>query len=109
MSAIILETARAVHPDLVRELHEASTLCERVGLAGANLFDCYGYTAPLHDDLDSVRSLSSQFQLRARSEWNEFAFCVSQYGYFLKTRENMLWYARYRFKLCILCNTQRCF
>lgn len=91
-SAVIMKTAEAVHPKLVTKLHEASTYCDRVGRAGVNLFDCYNYTAPQHGDNDCTHSLSAQLALQALQKWKEFAFCATQYGYYLVTRANMLWY-----------------
>ncbi|KAJ3991673.1 hypothetical protein F5050DRAFT_1715896 [Lentinula boryana] len=91
MSAIILRTARAIHPDLVAKIRSSSAACERVGISGLNLFNCNGYTAPQHLDEDCTPSLSAQFILQAEQKWSEFGFCALQYGYYIKTRENTLW------------------
>ncbi|KAJ4498764.1 hypothetical protein C8R41DRAFT_916257 [Lentinula lateritia] len=91
MSATILATARAVHPDLVKKIKNQSALCERVGLCGLNLFNCSGYTAPQHYDKDATPSLCAQFVLQAEKKWSEFAFCALQYGYYFESHENTLW------------------
>lgn len=65
--------------------------CEKVGLAGVNLFDCNGYTAPQHRDVDCIRTLCAQFELAAESQWSEFGFCATEYGYYIETRANTLW------------------
>ncbi|KAJ3858653.1 hypothetical protein EV359DRAFT_87409 [Lentinula novae-zelandiae] len=91
MSATILATARAVHPDLVKKIKNQSALCERVGLCGLNLFNCSGYTAPQHYDKNATPSLCAQFVLRAEKKWSEFAFCALQYGYYFESHENTLW------------------
>lgn len=90
--AIILETARAVHPKLVSMIKEQSEQCEKLGVAGVNLFSCNGYTAPQHFDVDAVRSLCAQFEHKAKSKWSEFGFCALQYGYYIETRANTLWF-----------------
>lgn len=92
MSATILATARAVHPDLVKKIKNQSALCERVGLCGLNLFNCSGYTAPQHYDKDATPSLCAQFVLQAEKKWSEFAFCALQYGYYFESHENTLWF-----------------
>lgn len=92
MSATILATARAIHPDLVRKIKIQSALCERVGLSSLNLFNCSGYTAPQHRDKDATPSLCAQFLLQAEQKWSEFGFCALQYGYYFQLYANTLWY-----------------
>ncbi|KAF9027695.1 hypothetical protein BDP27DRAFT_1437088 [Rhodocollybia butyracea] len=91
MSAILLRTARSIHPQLAQKIQEKSKFCEKVGMSGVNLFNCHGYTAPLHKDPDHCPSLSAQFTLRAEKKWGEFGFCVLQYGYYFDSAENTLW------------------
>ncbi|KAJ3932055.1 MAG: hypothetical protein NXY57DRAFT_961220 [Lentinula lateritia] len=91
MSATILATARAIHPDLVRKIKIQSALCERVGLSSLNLFNCSGYTAPQHRDKDATPSLCAQFLLQAEQKWSEFGFCALQYGYYFQLYANTLW------------------
>ncbi|KAF9026085.1 hypothetical protein BDP27DRAFT_1376340 [Rhodocollybia butyracea] len=80
LSAMLMRTARAIHPGLVNKINEQSKACERVG-----------YTAPQHCDEDCTPSLCAQFELQAEQKWSEFAFCAIQYGYYIETRRNMLW------------------
>ncbi|KAJ3765438.1 hypothetical protein FB446DRAFT_709464 [Lentinula raphanica] len=48
ISAIMIRTAKAIHPALVTEIQENSKDCEKVGVFGQSLFHCTGYTAPQH-------------------------------------------------------------
>ncbi|KAF5367268.1 hypothetical protein D9757_011689 [Collybiopsis confluens] len=91
ISTIMLLTARSVHPKLAEKIKDASSVCERLGLCGLNVFNCNGYTAPLHFDRDSTPCLSAQIVLQARQDWSEFSFVALQYGYYIQTRENTLW------------------
>lgn len=84
-------TAKGFHRKLWRNMKDASRMCERVGLAGVNVFDCRNYTSPQHADEDCVRSLCAQILLNAEEKWSEFSFCATQYGYYIETRENTLW------------------
>lgn len=69
-----------------------SEKCSQVGFAGVNMYDCDAYTAPPHADGDLGPSLSVQLELFGIEEaWHEFSFCALNYGYFFKTRSNMLW------------------
>ncbi|KAF9070673.1 hypothetical protein BDP27DRAFT_1419696 [Rhodocollybia butyracea] len=91
LSAMLMRTARAIHPALINKINEQSKACERVGLSGLNLFNCKGYTAPQHCDDDCTPSLCAQFELQAEQKWSEFAFCAIQYGYYIESRRNTLW------------------
>ncbi|KAH7871938.1 uncharacterized protein C8R40DRAFT_1174015 [Lentinula edodes] len=90
-SCILMGTAKGFHRKLWRNMKDASRMCERVGLAGVNVFDCRNYTSPQHADEDCVRSLCAQILLNAEEKWSEFSFCATQYGYYIETRENTLW------------------
>ncbi|KAJ3772688.1 hypothetical protein FB446DRAFT_788477 [Lentinula raphanica] len=90
ISATMLRTAQAAHPALVAEIREKSKECERVGISGQSMFSCNGYTAPQHMDVDCTPSLCAQFTLNAESKWSEYAFCFTQYGFYIETRSNML-------------------
>ncbi|KAE9387608.1 hypothetical protein BT96DRAFT_948231 [Gymnopus androsaceus JB14] len=87
ISAIILETAQAIHPDLVHKIREKAAVCEQVGLAGINFFSCNGYTAPQHFNDDAVQSLCAQFEHIAEQAWRVLIldFCMEQ-CYLLKTQ-----------------------
>ncbi|KAJ4465422.1 hypothetical protein C8J55DRAFT_566351 [Lentinula edodes] len=81
-SCILMGTAKSFHRKLWRQMKDASKECERVGLAGVNIFDCRNYTSPQHADNDCVRSLCAQIILDAEAKWSEFSFCATQYGSF---------------------------
>ncbi|KAK7021770.1 hypothetical protein VNI00_017281 [Paramarasmius palmivorus] len=85
------EVTKLLHPDMLDELKRKGEPCERVGEYGINLFTCEGYTAPLHDDDDVCRSICSQIRWDAKPEYSEFSFCQLEYGYYIRTRANMLW------------------
>ncbi|KAF8825631.1 hypothetical protein HHX47_DHR6000259 [Lentinula edodes] len=90
MSATILATARAVHPDLVKKIKNQSALCERVGLCGLNLFNCSGYTAPQHYDKDATPSLCAQFVLQAEKKWSESFDSTLLHGTMLPSENTIL-------------------
>lgn len=91
-SALALrEVARSVHPELAGELAQLSKACDRLGITGSNVYDCDGYMAPMHKDLDMGRGLSYQLLLRVPREHAQFGFAVPQYGYYIVTRTNMAW------------------
>ncbi|KAJ3830817.1 hypothetical protein F5878DRAFT_151231, partial [Lentinula raphanica] len=47
-SVMMQETALQVHPELARELKRIGSECDRMGMTGANIFNCAGYMAPIH-------------------------------------------------------------
>ncbi|KAJ3899498.1 hypothetical protein F5879DRAFT_1060454 [Lentinula edodes] len=91
VSQLILGTARIAHPELVKKIVELSKNCDRLGLAGANIYNCTGYVAPGHRDKDAAPSLSVQALLLAESQYAEFAFCHFERQFYVKSRTNLLW------------------
>ncbi|KAJ3832384.1 hypothetical protein F5878DRAFT_666623 [Lentinula raphanica] len=80
-----------VHPKLASEIKRISGECDRVGMTGANIYDCVGYMAPIHQDRDATRGLCSQALLSADERYREFAFCNIEYQYYMVTSTNCLW------------------
>lgn len=87
-----MEIARSIHPALYQHLRNVSNECDRLGIDGANLYRCDGYIAPLHLDNDAAPGLCAQLEWEAKEEWSEFGFCQPQYGYYIHTEANMIWY-----------------
>jgi hypothetical protein len=56
------------------------------------MYHCLNYTAPLHCDDDAVASFCTQLELAAYKPWKEYYFIHMQYGLYLETQGNMLWY-----------------
>ncbi|KAJ3889810.1 hypothetical protein GG344DRAFT_66794 [Lentinula edodes] len=54
VSQLMLETTRKAHPALVKKIIELSKECDRLGLTGANVYNCTGYVAPGHRDKDAA-------------------------------------------------------
>lgn len=98
------ETARSIHPQLVRNMKQASEDCDRLGNSGANIYCCNGYSSPMHGEEDISPGLCSQEELRVynilkkrvdeENIYHEFGFINLQYGYYIKTESNSLWYVR---------------
>ncbi|KAJ3768050.1 hypothetical protein FB446DRAFT_818125 [Lentinula raphanica] len=89
-SAMMVETAIHVHPDLARQLKEKAEQCDRMGLTGANIFNCTSYMAPIHRDKDATRGLCVQALLEADERYKEYAFCNVEYQYYITTTTNCL-------------------
>ncbi|KAH7877665.1 uncharacterized protein C8R40DRAFT_1067833 [Lentinula edodes] len=87
----LLEAARSVDSNLVRNLKDAATTCDRLGASGANLYKCQGYQAPIHIEDDASRGLCAQVWWKGIEEWNEWGFVNLQLGYYIATRANTLW------------------
>ncbi|KIY48023.1 hypothetical protein FISHEDRAFT_44077, partial [Fistulina hepatica ATCC 64428] len=90
-SIILEETARAVHPEMVRNLRHMTQFTDAVGKSGANLFYCNGYTAPAHEDNDEVHGLCIQLLWLAKREHCEYGFCNAAWGYYIVTEPNTIW------------------
>ncbi|KAH7870244.1 uncharacterized protein C8R40DRAFT_1057613, partial [Lentinula edodes] len=91
VSQLMLETTRKAHPALVKKIIELSKECDRLGLTGANVYNCTGYVAPGHRDKDAAPSLSVQAFLAANSQYHEFSFCHYEHLYYVVSRTNLLW------------------
>ncbi|KAJ3841852.1 hypothetical protein F5878DRAFT_702347 [Lentinula raphanica] len=90
-SVMMQEAALQVHPNLARELKRIGRECDRMGMTGANIFNCTGYMAPIHRDKDASRGLCAQALLSADTTYREFSFCNIEYQYYIVTRTNCLW------------------
>ncbi|KAJ3825786.1 hypothetical protein F5880DRAFT_1610795 [Lentinula raphanica] len=91
ISVMMQEAAMQVHPKLASEMRRISGECDRVGMTGANIYDCVGYMAPIHQDRDASRGLCTQALLSADERYREFAFCNLEYQYYIVTSTNCLW------------------
>ncbi|KAJ3898662.1 hypothetical protein F5879DRAFT_994561 [Lentinula edodes] len=91
VSQLILGTARIAHPKLVKRITDLAKNCDRLGLTGANIYNCTGYVAPSHRDKDAAPGLSVQALLLADSQYAEFAFCHFERLFYVKSRTNLLW------------------
>ncbi|KAJ3817317.1 hypothetical protein F5880DRAFT_1618394 [Lentinula raphanica] len=83
--------SRHAHPTLHKQLNLLSEQCDRVGMSGANIFNCSGYVAPIHSDNDATRGLCMQALLSANTAYKEFSFCNVEYRYYIETSTNCLW------------------
>ncbi|KAJ3752741.1 hypothetical protein EV360DRAFT_88447 [Lentinula raphanica] len=90
-SVIMTSTAKLAHPELAHDLSLLSADCDRIGMTGANIFNCTGYLAPIHSDNDATRGLCVQALLHADSSYREFSFCNIEYQYYIVTSTNCLW------------------
>ncbi|KAJ3831501.1 hypothetical protein F5878DRAFT_73322 [Lentinula raphanica] len=90
-SAMMLEAAKVVHPELASQMKKITRECDRVGMTGANIYNCVGYMAPIHQDRDASRGLCVQALLEADTEYREFSFCNIEYQYYIVTSTNCLW------------------
>ncbi|KAJ3831235.1 hypothetical protein F5878DRAFT_667770 [Lentinula raphanica] len=90
-SIIMTSTSKHAHPDLASELRLLSADCDRIGMTGANIFNCSGYIAPIHSDHDATRGLCAQALLHADPTYKEFSFCNIPYQYYITTSTNCLW------------------
>ncbi|KAJ3709773.1 hypothetical protein C8R42DRAFT_729838 [Lentinula raphanica] len=88
---IMRAAAVHAHSSLVDKLEDCCNECDRMGMTGANIYNCTGYMAPIHRDQDATRGLSTQVLLSADSDHHEFAFCNIEYKYFIATTTNCLW------------------
>ncbi|KAJ3751635.1 hypothetical protein EV360DRAFT_76056, partial [Lentinula raphanica] len=90
-SAMMLEAAKLVHPNLASEIKKITCECNRVGMTGVNIYNCIGYMAPIHQDCDASRGLCAQALLEADPRYGEFNFCNIEYQYHIATSTNCLW------------------
>lgn len=89
---VLIEAARVIHPKLAKDLAEAATVGDNLGLSGATSYVCKNYTSPLHRDSDVSPGLCAQFKLQALDEGDEYGFVYGDYGLYVVSRLNSLWY-----------------
>ncbi|KAJ7572196.1 hypothetical protein C8J56DRAFT_1069412 [Mycena floridula] len=85
------EVAHAVHPTMLKDLINASEDCTSIGRSGATLYRCDGYIAPQHLEQDATVSLCSQLEWGGNPDYCEWGFALPQYGFYIRTRSNMVW------------------
>ncbi|KAJ3751605.1 hypothetical protein EV360DRAFT_89564 [Lentinula raphanica] len=90
-SAMMLAATKMVYPKLAIELKDLSAECDKIGLTGANIYNCTGYMAPIHQDKDVTRGLCVQALLSAEPAYKEYAFCNIEYQYYISTTTNCMW------------------
>ncbi|KAJ3964310.1 hypothetical protein EV361DRAFT_956071 [Lentinula raphanica] len=90
-SVILTSIAKHAHPELANDLSLLSADCDRIGMTGANIFNCNGYMAPIHSDHDTAKGLCVQALLHSNSSYKEFSFCNIEYQYYISTSTNCLW------------------
>ncbi|KAJ3723901.1 hypothetical protein C8R42DRAFT_719787 [Lentinula raphanica] len=90
-SVILHSMAKLVHKTLAKDMRDLTVECDRLGMTGANIFNCTGYMAPIHSDRDATRGLCVQALLHADSRYREFSFCNIEYQYYIATSSNCLW------------------
>ncbi|KAJ3763721.1 hypothetical protein EV360DRAFT_66007 [Lentinula raphanica] len=90
-SVIMLGAAKMVFPKLANRLRDLSIECDRIGMTGANIYNCTGYMVPIHQDRDETRGLCVQALLSADTAYKEYAFCNVEYQYYITTTTNCMW------------------
>ena len=60
------------------------------GATGQSLFYCYDYSTVLHKDNDVSWTISCQ--LVKNTKPMEYSFAMPEWGVYLETAENMIWY-----------------
>ena len=96
-SDTLLNAVRAWAPEAVKEIrtHDRDAKLNPLGRTGMNSFYCWEYGAPLHSDDDDCWSLCTT--LFKKCEWDEYNFAYAQWGLYIVTEENCLWYV-----MCLL-------
>jgi hypothetical protein len=79
---------------VVQGLRNDSMNCNSLGLLGVTAYYCWNYTAPLHRDFDHGWSVS--VQIRKTSKRDEYNFAYADWGHYLETCTNCLWYVKLR-------------
>jgi hypothetical protein len=89
---ILSAVARILEYPIIKQLEEDSADADRIGISGTNTYLCNNYTSPLHCDNDAGTGLCAQYELQALSALDEYAFTHGDYGVYMVTRRNSLWY-----------------
>src|SRR5882762_7152198 len=77
---------------VVQDLRSDSEHCNALGLLGVTAYYCWNYTAPLHRDSDHGWSISVQTQKTSRQD--EYNFAYADWGHYLETCTNCVWYVQ---------------
>jgi len=91
-SMILSAAARILNYPITKQLEEDSADADRLGISGTNTYLCNNYTSPLHCDNDSGTGLCAQYELQALSALDEYSFIHADYGLYMVSRQNSLWY-----------------
>jgi hypothetical protein len=100
-SMILSAAARILEYSIIKQLEEDSADADRLGISGTNTYLCNNYTSPLHGDNDAGTGLCAQYEIQALSALDEYAFVHGDYGVYMVTRRNSLWY-----DCLLICNTR---
>jgi hypothetical protein len=100
-SMILSAAARILKYPIIKQLEEDSADADKLGISGTNTYLCNNYTSPLHGDNDAGTGLCAQYEIQALSALDEYAFVHAEYGVYIVTRRNSLWY-----DCLLICNTR---
>ena len=89
---VLCEVARVLDFSVYSALKEATEAGDKLGVFGTTLYSCKNYTSPLHLDDDISPGLCAQFELQAKKFLAEYAFIYADYGIYVVTQPNSLWY-----------------
>ncbi|KAJ6558182.1 hypothetical protein B0H19DRAFT_131340 [Mycena capillaripes] len=88
----LMETVRAWAPQVVRDIRNctADAGINRMGRTGMNSFYCWEYASTLHRDADSGWSIVCQLYKKSRPD--EYNFAFAEWGVFIRTEVNCVWF-----------------
>jgi len=89
---MVLAKVAPYSPRVFNDLKDDSQDCNSLGLLGVTAYYCWNYTAPLHRDSDRGWSVSVQIEKIANHD--EFNFAYVDWGYYLETSTNCVWYVK---------------
>jgi hypothetical protein len=89
---MVLAKVAAYSAGVVKGLQGDSMHCNALGLLGVTAYYCWNYTAPQHRDNDRGWSISVQIEKTSRRD--EYNFAYTDWGRYLETRRNCVWYVR---------------
>ena len=89
---ILSEATRILAFSIFAELRDSTSTADRLGISGATTYLCNNYTSPLHCDDDASRGLCAQYDLQALPQYCKYSFIYADYGLYMVSRANSLWY-----------------
>lgn len=89
---VLHEVARVLNFPVYNALKDATEAGDKLGVFGATLYICKNYTSPLHVDDDISPGICAQYQLQANKDLDEYAFVYADYGIYIVSQSNSLWY-----------------
>ena len=78
-------------PEVVQDFQDSGKVSNALGCYGVVAYHCWNYIAPQHIDNDATWSVSYQLRKRGCSG-TEFSFAYTEWGCYLETVENCIWY-----------------